>query len=154
MSHALVFMMGQYTAHFPTDRKYSKNHLWAQRTAPDAALWRFGFGAYAVRLLQDVYFLDWTVEAPCHLKAGEEIGAVESKKAESSLYAPITGRLDQLNEQVIADPSAINVDTYDRGWLFTMEGEGGQLLSAPAYLEHLQSVWEVTQKTIKGQCNQ
>ena len=55
----LVFLMGAYEAHFPTDRAYCTNHMWAQ---PHGDAHRFGFTAYAVRLLQDVYFLDgaWT----------------------------------------------------------------------------------------------
>ena len=59
--------------------------MWAQRR--DDCL-RFGFTAYAVRLLQDVYFLDWSVDAGISLAERQEIGSIESKKAESSLYVP------------------------------------------------------------------
>ena len=150
MSGELVFRMGQYEACFPTDRMYAKNHLWAQRRDE---VYRFGFTAYAVRLLQDVYFLDWTVEAGTQLEKLQEIGAIESKKAESDLYAPITGRLTAFNATLLADPSAINVDTYGEGWLYEMAGDGQELLSPEAYLEHLAAVWEVTQRTIKGKWN-
>ena len=61
MSQPLVFMMGKFAAEFPIDRQYAKNHMWGQ--AAGGGVWRFGFSAYAVRLLQDVYFLDWTVDA-------------------------------------------------------------------------------------------
>ena len=104
MSEPLVFMMGQFAARLPTDRRYAKNHMWAQRAGDR---WRFGFTAYAVRLLQDVYFLDWIVDPPIRLRAGDEIGSIESKKAESSLYAPIGGRLVEFNPVLLADPSAI-----------------------------------------------
>ena len=50
----LIFKMGEYEALFPNDRKYAKNHMWAIRIDDK---WRFGLAAYAVRLLQDVYFL-------------------------------------------------------------------------------------------------
>ena len=145
-------MMGKFAAEFPTDRRYAKNHMWAQ--SRDAGAIRFGFAAYAVRLLQDVYFLDWAVEAGTQLKERQEIGSVESKKAESSLYAPIAGRLIGFNEELLSDPSAINLDKYDAGWLFEIEGPGDPLLDPPAYLEHLAAVWEVTQRTIKGQMNE
>ena len=151
MSERLTFMMGEFEAEFPTDRKYAKNHMWAKKSD---GVFRFGFTAYAVRLLQDVYFLDWIVEAPCELKERQEVGSIESKKAESSLYAPISGRLTRFNEQLMSDPSGINVDKYDTGWLFEISGAGDELLSPDQYMEHLQTVWEVTQRTIKGQLNQ
>ena len=83
----------------------------------------------------------------------QEIGAIESKKAESSLYAPIPGRLVRFNEALLADPSGINLDNYGDGWLFEIAGTGEGLLSPGEYLEHLASVWEVTQKTLRGQLN-
>jgi glycine cleavage system H protein len=151
MSEALVFMMGEFEAHFPTDRQYAKNHMWAQQ---QDGRWRFGFAAYAVRLLQDVYFLDWDVDPDTTLEAGQEIGQIESSKAESALFAPIGGRLIELNQVLLSDPSAINVDKYGDGWLFEMEGDPNELMTSEDYLQHLEAVWEVTQKTIKGQLNQ
>lgn len=181
MSEPLVFMMGEYEAHFPIDRVYARNHMWAMAVSdagggdgdrgstvseipPEGGTtnlstdvascrWRFGFAAYAVRLLQDVYFLDWDVDVPAALSAGQAIGAIESSKAESSLHAPIDGTLVQWNEPLLKDPTAINVDKYGAGWLFEMSGGGDTLLSPDQYLEHLTAVWEVTQKTIKGQFN-
>jgi glycine cleavage system H protein len=152
MSEALVFMMGKFEAQFPTDRLYAKNHMWAQ-PQPSGAI-RFGFSAYAVRLLQDVYFLDWIVDAGARLAEKQQIGAIESKKAESDLFAPAAGVLLAFNETLLADPSAINVDTYGPGWLFEMRAAAETLLSPAGYLEHLAAVWEVTQRTIKGQMNE
>lgn len=151
MSQQLTFMMGEFAAEFPTDRQYAKNHMWAQ-TKQDSSI-QFGFSAYAVRLLQDVYFLDWTVDAGATLAERADIGSIESKKAESDLFAPMAGRLTVFNLTVLQDPAQINVDKYYGGWLFEMAGQGEHLLSADAYLEHLAGVWEVTQRTIKGQLN-
>ena len=148
MSDHLVFMMGEFAAEFPIDRQYAQNHMWAKASGD---VFQFGFTAYAVRLLQDVYFLDWTVDDGTPLKQRQEIGAIESKKAESDLFAPITGTLQRFNETLLADPSYINVDKYGRGWLFEMSGDGAGLMTAKQYVEHLESVWEVTQRTIKGQ---
>ena len=151
MSQELVFMMGQFQARFPTDRQYAKNHMWAQ---PHEGTIRFGFAAYAVRLLQDVYFLEWSVDPLDQLKEKQQIGFIESSKAESDLFAPITGQLTQLNENLLSDPSMINVDKYGQGWLFAMQGSGQPLLSPAQYIQHLESVWEITQRTIKGQLNE
>ena len=151
MSEPLVFMMGKFEAVFPTDRQYSKNHLWATRSGN---AFRFGFSAYAVRLLQDVYFLEWQVDEGATIKNGQEIGFIESSKAESDLYAPMAGVLARLNPELMNDPSRINVDMYGEGWLYEIEGSGESLLSPEEYIEHLAAVWDVTQRTIKGQLNE
>lgn len=154
MSEPLTFEMGKFIAEFPTDRRYAKNHMWAEQRGD---IVRFGFSAYAVRLLQDVYFLDWTVDAGVSLREKQEIGNIESKKAESSLYSPLAGTLQQFNGELLSDPSAINVDKYGNGWLFEMrpaDPAHDPLLTPQAYLEHLAAVWEVTQRTIKGQMNE
>jgi glycine cleavage system H protein len=151
MSGELIFMMGKFEARFPADRQYAKNHMWAQAQAGG---FRFGLSGYAVRLLQDVYFLDWCVDAGTALREKQEIGSIESSKAESALYAPMAGRLTEFNEGLLADPSMINVDMYGRGWLFAMQGDGGGLLSAEQYLLHLEAAWKVAERTIKGQFNE
>lgn len=148
MSSDLVFLMGQYEARFPADRRYARNHMWGRQ---QQGLIRFGFTAYAVRLMLDVYFLEWQVDPGSDLEHRQEIGAIESKKAEASLYAPIAGRLAQFNEALLADPSGINLDNYSAGWLFEMDGSYDELLSPEEYLAHLAAVWETTQRTLRGQ---
>ena len=154
---ALMFMMGEFEAEFPTDRLYAKNHMWAQVVAGDSSEgdsnMKFGFTAYAVRLLQDVYFLDWLMDAPASLKDGQEIGSIESKKAESALFAPGEGQLVQFNESLMEDPSAINTDKYGAGWLFEMKTASPEFLTPAQYIDVLDEVWVKTQRTIKGQLN-
>jgi len=180
MSTELVFMMGKFEARVRVDRGYARNHMWCQAQPEDnvgagdsvtseavtrdavtsesrtggGIRYRCGFSAYAVRLLQDVYFLEWTVEAGAAVSPRQAIGAIESSKAESDLFAPFSGRLAEFNGAVLADPSAINVDTYGDGWLFEITGVGDDLLSPPEYLEHLEMSWAVAQRTIKGQINE
>jgi glycine cleavage system H protein len=125
--------------------------MWA---SSDAAGYRFGFSAYAVRLLQDVYFLEWSVDAGQALREKQAIGAIESSKAESELYCPMPGRLLSFNQALLKDPSAINVDTYGAGWLFELAGDGQSLLGPEEYLEHLASAWKIAERTIKGQFNE
>ncbi len=147
----LIFNMGEFEAEFPTDRMYAQNHMWA---IIEGSRIRFGFTAYAVRLLQDVYFLDWLIDAPSEIKAQQEIGSIESKKAESSLYAPIDGNLVTFNETLMDDPSSINTQKYDAGWLFEVESKTPSLLTPVEYVEMLSDVWVKTQRTIKGQVNE
>lgn len=150
MSESLTFMMGDFAAEFPTDRLYAKNHMWA---SPSEGVLRFGFSAYAVRLLQDVYFLEFTVEEKTPLKTRQEFGSIESKKAESGLYSPITGELLRINDKLLDDPSEINVDKYGNGWLMEMRGDSSELLQPAEYITHLEKAWDIAQKTIKGQAN-
>ncbi len=151
MSDSLVFMMGNHEAQIPQDRRYTKSHMWGQT---QNGVLRFGFSAYAIRLIQDVYFLDWTIEADIAVVEKQEIGELESKKAESGLFAPISGHLTQFNDELMSDPSVISTDTYQSGWLFEIQGDESLLLSPQAYLEHLANVWTITQRIIKGQVNQ
>ncbi len=171
-SPGFSFWMGQFEAKIPADRLYAKNHMWAMvedsvaspspelhppspiPQPPAPARFRFGFSAYAVRLLQDVYFLDWHLEAPAELSERQEFGEIESSKAESALYAPIAGTLTAINGDLLADPSTINVDNYGRGWLFQIEGRHDGLLSAEEYLVHLEAAWKLAERTIKGQMNE
>ena len=151
MPDDLIFMMGEFEARFPTDRLYEKKHMWALEAGN---AYRLGFTAYAVRLLQDVYFLEWDIEAPAPLNQQQKIGFIESSKAESDLFAPVSGTLSMINDDLLSDPSAINTDKYGAGWLFAMDTRDEELLTAPQYIEHLDAVWETTQRTIKGQLNE
>jgi glycine cleavage system H protein len=141
--------MGQFEARIPTDRRYAVNHMWASDCGGGGV--RFGFTAYAVRLMLDVYFLDWSVAEPIQLEARQEIGAIESKKAESSLYSPVAGRLLRFNPELLSDPSAINLDTYGAGWLFEMEAAIEELMAPESYVEYLAAAWEKTRKNLRGQ---
>lgn len=149
MSGELVFMMGQYEARIPGDRSYSENHLWLQKHGD---VYRVGFTAYSVRLLQDVYFLDWTIDPHTPVAKKREIGEIESSKALSTLYAPFEGTVLQFNESLLDDPSAINTDNYGRGWLYEFTTTETPLTSAE-YVQVLEAGWEETQRHLKGQIN-
>jgi len=147
-----TFMMGEYEATFPRDRDYVSNHMWAKEDS--GGIYLFGLTAYAVRLLQDVYFLDWDLEPPIQVANRQHLGSIESKKAESDLFAPCAGELVQLNEAVLEDPSLINADPYGDGWMLSMAIESDSALLEPDdYASHLVKAWDVAQKTIKGQAN-
>ncbi len=147
MSVDLIFPMGKFEARIPTDRVYSSNHLWLQETANR---YRAGFTSYSVRLLQDVYFLDWVIDPQSSVRERQEIGEIESSKALSTLYAPFAGIVRAFNEKLLDDPSAINTDNYGTGWLFDFETDAVPL-TPEAYVALLADGWEETQRTLKGQ---
>jgi glycine cleavage system H protein len=150
MSDHFTFLMGKYEAHVPKDRLYAPSHMWF-RVEGDA--YRVGFTAFAVRLLQDVYFLDWTVEPGAVVAARQEIGEIESSKAVSTLHAPFDGTLLRFNRELMKDLTAINVDNYGAGWLFDFDPKESLLLTAEDYILRLEGTWSETQRQIKGQMN-
>ena len=151
MTESLLFMMGKFEAHIPTDRLYSKRHLWLQST-DEAGVYRVGLTAYSVRLLQDVYFLDWSIDPGTKVADRQDIGEIESSKAVSALFTPCAGTVLEFNPAVLNDPSAINTDNYATGWLYTLRTDE-PLLSPEEYVQLLADVWDDTQRTIKGQMN-
>ena len=84
MADDLTFMMGKFAAVLPGDLGYAlTNHMWCR--AVDGRQ-RFGFTAYAVRLMQDVYFLDWMVNAGDTVEQLQHIGHIETSKAVADLF--------------------------------------------------------------------
>jgi glycine cleavage system H protein len=146
----LTFMMGKYEAVLPPDRSYVENHLWLQGDGP---VYRVGFTAYAVRLLQDVYFLDWHIDPETAVRKKQEIGEIETSKAVASLYAPADGVIHQFNPALMNDPSLINTDNYGAAWLYEFETTA-PVLTVRDYVAHLNATWEATQRTLKGQYNE
>jgi glycine cleavage system H protein len=147
-----TFLMGKFPAFLPGSLRYVRNHMWAR--AEGSGL-RFGFTSYAVRLMQDVYFLDWIVSAGDAVELLQSIGHIETSKAESDLFAPLSGTITRFNEALLQDPSAINVAGYGAGWLFDL-GAGSSteaLMDVLQYEEFLAANWEKTQRMIKGKIN-
>jgi len=144
----LVFMMGRSPAFLPIDRQYARSHLWV---VGGEAGYRFGFSAYAVKLLGEVHHLEWAVEPGAAVEQGRAIGYVEASKATSDLYAPLAGQVVEINPGVPADPSLVNSSPYDAGWLVTIAGEAHGLLSPAQYLGYLEATWPLAQRLLKGQ---
>ena len=147
MPDAMTFMMGKFAAVLPGDLRYARNHMWCRETAGRL---RFGFTSYAVRLMKDVYFLDWIVDPGARLALKEHIGHIETSKAQSDLFAPIAGTLVEFNPELLRDPSGINVDNYELGWLFDMEGDAAATMTVAEYYQFLDAGWETTQRILKG----
>jgi glycine cleavage system H protein len=148
MPEPLTFMMGKHAALLPSDRRYCRNHMWCDPTTQ-----RFGFSAYAIRLMQDVYFLEWKFDAPRTVALKEEIGFIESSKAQSELYAPLAGTIQQFNAALLNDPSAVNADGYGAGWLFAMTADFSTTMEVAEYHHYLESAWATAQRILKNQVN-
>jgi glycine cleavage system H protein len=121
-------------ASVPADLKYTKEHEWAKVEGTDRV--RVGITAYAQEQLGDVVF----VELP---KVGAKVskmkafGVVESVKAVSDLFAPLSGEVVEVNGELPKTPELVNQDPYGRGWMIVIKpsqtAERNELLSAADY---------------------
>ncbi len=141
-------MMGNFAARFPSDRRYTLNHMWLSE---EGGSLRFGLSAYAIRLLREVYFLEWSVDAGAAVRQKDEIGAVESSKAVAALYAPADGTITRFNADALADPSTINKDNYGAGWLVEMAARAADAMEPAQYLRYLETSWTKAQELLKKQ---
>ena len=121
----------------PTDLKYTREHEWAKQ---DGARVRVGITAYAQEQLGDVVF----VELPklgAKVTAKKPFGVVESVKAVSDLFAPVSGEIVEVNADLPNEPETVNQDPYGKGWMIAIapssKGEWDQLLTAAQYEEFL-----------------
>ena len=146
-----TFLMGKFPAALPGDLQYASNHMWSREANGRR---RFGFTAYAVRLMQDVYFLEWVISAGDAVAYLQQIGHIETSKAVSDLFAPLGGQLVAFNKELLKDPTPINLDNYGAGWLFEIKGDGASLMTVDQYHDFLEKNWEKTQRLIKGKINE
>jgi glycine cleavage system H protein len=122
----------------PADLKYTKTHEWL-RTLPDGSI-EVGITDHAQHALGDLVFVE-VPEAGRALKAGEACAVVESVKAASDVYSPVTGEVIAGNPKLASAPETINTDAYGDGWLMRVRPlAGGPLtqLMSPAEYERLQ----------------
>lgn len=117
----------------PNDLLYSQEHEWARREGSDV---RIGITDFAQDELGDIVF----VELPAigdTIEANEPFGSVESVKTVSELYAPISGTVVEINEDLEGNPEYVNESPYDRAWLIVIEpsddAELDELMSAEEY---------------------
>jgi glycine cleavage system H protein len=149
----LVFMMGRSPVFLPTDLRYARQHMWIDaKTGP---VRRFGFTTYAVKLIGDPIALRWKVNVGDPITAGKPIGHIEGSKAVSDLFAPVDGTLEAINDEVLKDLNKIQWNPYE-AWLLsvrTSESEVGEqtpVFSAEEYQIHLEAVWPLTERLLKG----
>jgi len=122
---------------------YSDKHEWVEIIDGSKDSARVGITQYAADALGDVVFAQLP-EKDQVLNTGDECGALESVKAASEIYSPISGAVESSNEDVENKPGLINSSAEDLAWLFQMKitntDELKSLMSKEAYLKYLQSV--------------
>ena len=117
----------------PTDRKYTKEHEWAMI---EGSIATFGISDHAQSALGDIVYVELPKPGAA-LAQGKPIGVVESVKAVSDIYAPISGTVTEVNGAIEDDPAKVNADPYGAGWLVKVKianpDEAKSLLDAAAY---------------------
>ena len=124
---------------YPQEYRYSKDHEWI---LVEGGVGRVGITDYAQKQLGDVVFLDLP-EVGRTLKAGEQFGTVESVKAVSELYAPVTCEVVRVNTALVEKPETINKDPQGAAWMIevriTDPATLGALMDGTAYQAHVDS---------------
>jgi len=124
----------------PSHLQYTESHEWVSVDVDGSA--RIGITDHAQASLGDLVF----VELPAvgdEVRQGDSCAVVESVKAASDLYVPVSGKITAINEDLDADPGIVNTDPYGDGWLFQLElsdkDELDDLMSAEAYTTSLET---------------
>ena len=126
------------TTTIPVDLKYASTHEWVR--LEEDGTYTVGITDHAQEMLGDLVFVELPeMDAP--LRLGEECAVVESVKAASDVYAPISGEVIEVNDALQDMPGTVNTDPYGDGWLFRIkpadEKELENLLSADEYKEQI-----------------
>ena len=124
----------------PTDLQYTKTHEWV-RTLSDGSF-EIGISDHAQHALGDLVFVE-VPEAGRKVAVGEPCAVVESVKAASDVYSPVSGEVLQGNPLLASEPEAINTDPYGKGWLMRVRPAAAAataaLMSADEYKKLLQT---------------
>ena len=120
-------------ASVPAELKYTKEHEWAKREGDRI---RIGITEYAQEQLGDVVFVELP-KVGAKVTAHQAFGVVESVKAVSDLFAPISGEVAETNAELPQKPEMVNKDPYGKGWMIVVKpsaaAEWDQLLTAQQY---------------------
>ena len=121
----------------PDNLRYTRDDEWARVEGQRVAV---GVTDYAQRQLGDIVYVELP-EVGRTFEAGEPFGVIESVKAVSDLFAPVTGEVVEVNRALAERPEAVNEDCYGDGWMITIAFENAAevegLLDAPAYRQHV-----------------
>lgn len=124
----------------PSELKYTKSHEWVR--AEEDGIVTIGITDHAQELLGDLVFVELP-EVGVELGAGSECAVVESVKAASDVYSPLTGEVVEVNEALADAPETINQEAYEGGWIYRLRmanaDEMASLMDADAYAEHAES---------------
>ena len=124
-------------ANYPKNLKYTQEHEWARREGKTVVI---GVTDHAQESLGDVAFVELPKLGEA-LTAGKSFGVIESTKAVSELFAPISGKVVKINDALNKDPQTVNSDPYGAGWIVELEPTNAAdvdgLLDADAYVKLL-----------------
>jgi glycine cleavage system H protein len=117
--------------------KYAKSHEYVKMDGDVATI---GISDFAQSELGDVVYVE-VPEVGAELTKGETFGVVESVKAASDVYAPVSGEVVEVNESLSDDPSKVNTEPFEGGWMMKVKVSGGaeDLLDAAAYTAHCEA---------------
>ena len=126
-------------SNIPAELKYASSHEWVRNEGDGT--YTVGISDHAQGLLGDMVFIDFP-DVGDEITAGEDCAVGESVKAASDIYAPISGEVVAINEELEDSPELVNSDAFGEGWLFRVkasdESELAALLDAAGYAESIE----------------
>jgi len=124
----------------PEDSKYAKSHEYVHMEEGDVGT--IGITHYAQKELGDVVFVELP-QVGSQLEQGDELGSIESVKAVSELFSPVSGEVVEVNESLADKPELVNTDPYGDGWMIkiklTAPDEVDELMNAEDYEDYIQT---------------
>ena len=122
---------------YPNDYRYTKEHEWVRLEGETTTV---GITDYAQHALGDVVYVELP-KVGAKVTAGKSFGTVESVKAVSEIYAPVSGEVIEINASLAGAPEIINTDPHGQGWLIKVKGEAtpavASLMDAAAYQAYI-----------------
>jgi len=126
----------------PKDLKYTEEHEWVRK---EGSVGVCGITDYAQEMLTDIVYVELP-EVDIEIGQGEQVAVVESVKAVSDVYAPLSGTIVEINEELEDSPEVVNDDPYGDGWIFKIEiaddDELEELMDAEEYAAFIESMEE------------
>ena len=124
----------------PEDLKYTRNDEWVRVQGSSCVI---GVTDYAQDALSDVVYAEVTAGSGDSIRQGDSFGTIESVKAAADVYAPVSGKVVEINDLLNDTPEAINSDPYGDGWMVRLEMSDPQeldgLMDAAAYAAYLEN---------------
>lgn len=124
-------------SNIPDDLKYASTHEWI--SVSEDGLVTVGISDHAQEALGDIVFVELP-EAGASVNSKEEVAVVESVKAASDIYSPLTGEVVEINESLLDSPETVNASPYELGWFFKIrmenEAELDDLMNSESYSEY------------------
>jgi glycine cleavage system H protein len=131
----VYYKRARFTTRLPLAHRYDRSHFWL---AEEADVWRVGLTKFATRMLGDLVECRFDLALGGLVAVGQTIGSIEGFKAVSDIYCVAAGEFAGSNPELEQDPTLLDRDPYDRGWLYRVRGRPTEaVMDVTGYIQQL-----------------